>query len=90
MGNAISDKEQSMNTRNNKAEGVHIHAGEGNSSRNIAMIGVCMIDPQTLTVSRSTVRTGSVPMVECDSAEKSFAIHHVADLCRADGDMRRA
>jgi hypothetical protein len=30
-----------------------------------------------------------VPMVECDKAEKSFAIHYYANLRSADSDTRR-
>ncbi|MDQ7982539.1 hypothetical protein QYH69_35695, partial [Paraburkholderia sp. SARCC-3016] len=42
-----------------------------------------------LVVQQVTASLSDVQVVECDKAEKSFAIHYVADLRPADGDTRR-
>jgi hypothetical protein len=44
---------------------------------------------QLLVVQQVTASISDVQVVECDKAEKSFAIHYVADLRPADGDTRR-
>jgi hypothetical protein len=44
---------------------------------------------QLLVIQQVTASISDVQFVECDKAEKSFAIHYVADLRPADGDTRR-
>jgi hypothetical protein len=44
---------------------------------------------QLLVVQQVTASNSDIQVVECDKAEKSFAIHYIADLRPADGDTRR-
>lgn len=44
---------------------------------------------QLLVVQQVTASISDIEVVECDKAEKSFAIHYIADLRPADGDTRR-
>ena len=44
---------------------------------------------QLLLVQQVTASISDLQVVECDKAERSFAIHYVADLRPTDGDTRR-
>jgi hypothetical protein len=45
---------------------------------------------QLLVAQQVTASVSDAQVDNCDRAEKSLAIHYVADLCPADGDARRA
>jgi hypothetical protein len=47
------------------------------------------LDRQWLVVQQVTASLSDVQVVECEKAEKSFALHYIADLRQADTDARR-